>query len=143
LDGLLMNKKDSSKYNILLVDDHPPVRRLVKKIIEANPDLKVIGEFNDGQALLNFLQKSPGQLVVMDISMPKMNGFEASRRVKIYHPEVKVLMLTIHNDKEYLDRAISLGVQGYLLKDEMDQELVPAITSIRQGKTYISSRLTV
>lgn len=60
----------------------------------------------------------------------------------MYHPEVKVLMLTLHNDKDYLDRAISLGVQGYLLKDDMDKELVPAITSIRQGKTYISSRFT-
>lgn len=138
-----MTKSDYSKYNILLVDDHPQLRRLVKNIIENSPDLKVVGEFNDGQALLNFLQKSPAKLVVMDISMPNMNGFEASRRVKVHHPKVKVLILTIHNQKEYLDRAISIGVEGYMLKDEMDQELLPAITSLRQGKTYISPRLSV
>lgn len=136
-----MTKNDFSKYNILLLDNHPPVRRVVKTIIEASPELKVIGEFDDGHDLLNFLQNSPVQMVVMGISTPIMNGFETSKRVKMYYPDVKVLFLSSHNYKEYADRAMSNGAEGYLLKDEMAQNLLPAITSIRLGKTYISSQL--
>jgi DNA-binding NarL/FixJ family response regulator len=138
-----MNTKDSYKYNILLVDDYPPVRRLVKKIIEATPELKVVGELDDGRALMKFLQKSSANLVVLDVSMPNMNGLEAAWRVKKEYPDIKVLIVTIHNYKEYLDRALFVGAEGYLLKDEVGDELLPAISSLRQGGTYISSRLSV
>ena len=138
-----MDKNDSFKYSILLVDDHPPVRHAVKKIIEASPEFKVIGELNDGWALLQFLEKSSARLVVLDISMPHMNGFEATWRIKQAHPDIKVLILTIHNYREYLERALSVGAEGYLLKEEIGDELLPAITSLRQGGTYFSSRLPV
>ena len=138
-----MDKADSFKYSILLVDDHPPVRHAVKKIIEASPEFKVIGELDDGWALLKFLEKSPAHLVVMDISMPNMGGLEATWRIKQAHPDIKVLILTIHNYREYLERALSVGAEGYLLKEEIGDELLPAITSLRQGGTYFSSRLPV
>ncbi len=134
--------KASAKYNILLVDDYPPVRRVVKRIIEANPEMQVIGELNDGRQVLQFLQQSPVNLVVMDISMPNLGGFEAAMIVKRQRPDVKVLILTIHNYKEYLDQAMFLGAEGYLLKEEVSDELLPAIISLRQGKTYVSSRVT-
>jgi len=137
-----MAKKVSSKYNILLVDDYPPVRRLMKKIIEASPELQVIGEFQDGLDLLDFLRRFPAQLVVLDISMPRVDGFEATRRIKRDYPTVKVLILSIHDYQEYVDYALSLGAEGYLLKDEVDDELLPAISSLRQGKTFISRRLS-
>jgi DNA-binding NarL/FixJ family response regulator len=138
-----MTKKDAYKYNILVVDDYPPVRRMVKEIIKVSPDLQVIGEFNDGQELLEFLKKSQANLILLDISMPNLGGFDATRKVKQDHPEVKILILTIHKYLEYAERAMSLGAEGYLLKDEIDDELLPAIASLRQGGTYFSSRLPV
>lgn len=136
-----MTENNPFKYNILLADDYPPVLRVVKNLIAASPELQVVGECHDGLALLESLKKTAVQLVVLDISMPKMNGFEATRRIKADHPEVKVLVLTINAYQEYVDLIMSLGAEGYLLKDEADTELLPAITSLRQGKTYISPRL--
>jgi DNA-binding NarL/FixJ family response regulator len=140
---MTMDKNDYFKYSILLVDDHPPVRRAVKKIIEASPEFQVIGEFNDGRALLKFLEKSPAHLVVLDISMPHVNGFEATRRIKQDYPDIKVLIMSIHNYREYVERVMSFGAEGYLLKEEIGDELLPAITSLRQGGTYFSSRLPI
>lgn len=131
------------KYNILLVDDYPPVRRVVKEIIETSPDLQVVGEVSDGRALLSFLQKSPPEMVLLDIAMPHLNGLEATRRVKEEYPGVKILIVTIQDCKQYMQRTMSLGAEGYLLKDDVVDELLPAITSLRQGKTYISPRLLI
>ena len=129
------------KYNILLVDDYAPVRRMIKEIIEANPDMQVIGELNDGRDVLKFLKESPANLVLMDISMPNLGGFEATRKVKKDHPEVKVLILTIHKYIEYAQQAMSLGAEGYLLKEEVDDELLPAISCLRKGGRFISPGL--
>lgn len=134
-------KKQLLKYSILLVDDYLPVREVVKRIIEANPELQVVGELNDGRDLMTFLKKSPAQMVVLDISMPEMDGFEAARRIKEDFPEVKVLILSIHNYSEYVDQAKFLGAEGYLLKEEADDELLIAINSLRRGGTYISSHI--
>ena len=138
----MSKKKSSTKYNILLVDDYPPIRHILKKIIEANPDLQVVGELHDGLDLLDFLKRSRAQLVVLDISMPFVDGFEATRRIKQDYPNVKILILSIHNYQEYVDHALSIGAEGYLLKEEVDDELLPAISSLRQGKTFISRRLS-
>jgi DNA-binding NarL/FixJ family response regulator len=135
----LMVSGNSNKYKIILVDDYPPVRRMVKALIEANPELQVVGELSDGSALMQFLETSSAQMVVLDISMPFMSGFEATRRVKKGYPEVKVLILSIHNYKEYVERAISAGAEGYLLKEQAGDELLAAITSLRAGQSYISS----
>ena len=138
-----MTIKDANKYNILVVDDYPPVRRMVKEIIKTSPDLQVIGEFNDGQELLKFLKKSQTHMILLDISMPNLGGFEATLKVKQDHPDVKVLILTIHKYKEYAERAMSLGAEGYLLKEDVGDELLPAISSLRQGGTFISAGLAV
>jgi DNA-binding NarL/FixJ family response regulator len=136
-----MTRKDAYKYNILLVDDYVPVRRMIKEIIEANPDMKVIGELNDGRDVLKFLEESPPNMILMDISMPHLGGFEATRKVKADHPEVKVLILTIHKYIEYAEQALSLGAEGYLLKEEVDESLLPAIGCLRRGGTFISPGL--
>lgn len=133
--------KTKTKYNILLVDDYPPVRRVVKEIIETSPELQVVGEVSDGRDLLSFLEKSLPEMVLLDIAMPHLNGVEATRRVKADYPDVKILIVTIQDCKQYMQRTMSLGAEGYLLKDDVADELLPAITSLRQGKTYISPRL--
>jgi len=137
-----MAQEESSKYKILLVDDYPPVRRMIKAIIEKTPDLQVIGELSDGRRILEFLRKHPVQMVLLDVSMPRLGGFEATRRVKKNYPEVQILIMTIHNYKEYVDRALYLGAKGYLLKEEMDEELLRAIAALRQGGTFISPRVS-
>ncbi len=131
---------NSRTYKILLVDDYPPVRRMVKALIEANPELSVVGELGDGSALLKFLETSSPQMVILDISMPFMSGFEVAIRVKESHPEVKILILSIHNYKEYVERALAAGAEGYVLKEEAGDELLAAISSLRAGRSYISSR---
>ncbi len=136
-----MNKNTSFKYSILLVDDHHLLRRAVRRVIEANPELAVIAELNDGQDLMKFLEKSSAQLIVLDISMPRMSGIEATRRIKQRHPDVKVLILTIHDNEEYVEQARNFGAEGYLLKEDIGDELLPAITSLRQGGTYFPSHL--
>jgi DNA-binding NarL/FixJ family response regulator len=137
-----MNDKNSYKYNILLVDDYQPVRRMIREIIEAHPDFEVIGEFDDGRELLQYLEKFRAHLILLDVSMPHLGGFEATLKVKQEYPEVKVLILTIHKYKEYAERAMALGAEGYLLKEEVGDELLSAITSLRQGRTFVSPALS-
>jgi len=131
-----------NKYKIVLADDYPPVRRMIREIIVAQPDLQVVGEFNDGRELLKYLKNEAVHLILMDISMPNLGGFEATLKIKENYPEVKVLILTMHKSKMYLERAMALGAEGYLLKEEMDEQLLSAINSLRRGETFISPRLS-
>lgn len=106
----------------------------------AERGLKIIGEAADGIELLNFLQmsKSIPDMAIVDITMPNLGGIEATRRLKVTHPGVKVLILTMHNAKEYIDQAFSAGAEGYLLKEDIGTELFSAIETIRQGGVYVS-----
>ena len=125
-------------YQIVLADDHLLFREGVKRIIEAYPELKVVGEVNDGLMLLELLKKSSPGIVILDISMPNLQGIEATREIKTLCPEVKVLILTMHKSKEHLYRAISAGAEGYLLKEDAHTDLITAIKTIQSGGTYIS-----
>ncbi len=110
----------------------------------AERGLKIIGEAADGIELLNFLQTSNSlpDMAIVDISMPNLGGIEAARRIKVVHPEVKVLILTMHKVKEYLDQAYSAGAEGYLLKEDIGTDLFSAIETIRQGRVYVPSFFT-
>lgn len=130
---------NSGKYHILLVDDHPLIRRGIRRIIEESPELEVVGEVNDGQEFLEFLEMRVPHLAILDLSMPRVGGLEATQRVKASHPEIKILILTMHKNREYLNQALLAGAEGYLLKESMDHELLPAISALRTGSTYISS----
>ena len=130
-------------YEILLVDDHPLVRQGIKTIIAEKSELAVVGELQDGLALLDCLKTRLPHLVILDISMAHLGGIEATRLIKASHPEIKVLILTLHNRREYVDQARLAGAEGYLLKDEAIKELLPAIEALRQGGTYLSPLLTV
>ncbi|HXE98256.1 MAG TPA: response regulator transcription factor [Dongiaceae bacterium] len=127
------------RYLIVLADDHALFRQGVKKIIDGVADLEVAGEAGDGLELLAFLRTAVPQLVILDVSMPRLRGIEAVREVKKLYPAVKVLVLTMY--REYLHLALSAGADGYLLKEDADRELFSAIDKIRQGKSYISPRL--
>lgn len=126
------------RYKIVIADDHPLIRRGIRKIIEENPDHKVVGEVGDGLALLDFLKENSAEMVVLDISMPNLRGLEAITEVHKICPEIKILMLTMHKSEKYLCSALSLGANGYLLKEDSDAELLPAIEKVKQNTLYVS-----
>ncbi|MCL4501239.1 MAG: response regulator transcription factor [Deltaproteobacteria bacterium] len=132
----------AAPFSILLADDHTMFRRGVRRIIQSINDTEVVGEASDGFELLELLKKTSPHLVIMDISMPNLRGLEATREIKIISPAVKVLILTMHKDKEYLYHAFSAGAEGYLLKEDADSELISAIDTLRRGGTYISPLLS-
>jgi DNA-binding NarL/FixJ family response regulator len=115
----------------------------VKKIIDEIDDLEITGEVDDGLELLALLKKSTPQMVILDISMPNLRGIEATREIKIIDPAVKILILTMHKNKEYLYHCFSAGAEGYLLKEDTDTELFSAIETIRRGGIYISPILSM
>jgi DNA-binding NarL/FixJ family response regulator len=131
-----------SSYRITLVDDHVLLRQGLRRIIEEFSGLEVVGEAGDGMELLRLLNRTVPDLVILDISMPNLRGIEAISEIKSRHSCVKVLILTMHRDKEYLYQAVSSGADGYLLKDDADTELFSAIRKIREGEFYVSPSLT-
>lgn len=135
---LFMGEVTPFFYEIVLVDDHALIRRGIRRILEENPELRVVGEVSDGLELLEFLKETQPHMVILDISMPHLGGLEATRLIKESLPHIKVLILTLHNRLEYVNRARLAGAEGYLLKDEVDKELLPAIETLRQGNTYLS-----
>jgi DNA-binding NarL/FixJ family response regulator len=130
-------------YKIVLADDHRLVRQGIKRIIEENGDMRVIGEAGDGMELLEILQKIHPNLVICDIAMPRLRGLEAAQRVKNLYPDVKVIMLSMHRSREYLKQAMAAGVDGYVLKEDADTALTTAIGEVRRGNTYFSPLLSV
>jgi len=131
-----------SPYEIILADDHLMFRNGIKRIIEDSKNLAVIGEAGDGLQLLELLKKTKPNMVILDISMPKLRGLETTREIKARYPDIKVLILTMHRNKEYLLQAVSAKTDGYLLKEDTDKQLIVAIESIRAGKIFLSPLMT-
>jgi DNA-binding NarL/FixJ family response regulator len=127
------------RYGIVLADDHTLIRHGLKRIIEENTEMEVVGEAGDGLELLEILNSLHPHMVVLDMSMPKLRGLEAISEIKLKHPSVKILILSMH--KEYVFRALSSGIDGYLLKEDASRELFLAIDRIRQGGKYLSHSL--
>jgi len=125
----------------VLADDHTLLRQGIRTIIEQSEDMLVVGEAGDGFELLDLLKGKTVHLVIADITMPKLRGIEATSEIKKSHPEVEVLILSMHKGKEYIYHAFSAGAKGYLLKDDTDTELLSAIRTIRDGGVYVSSLL--
>jgi DNA-binding NarL/FixJ family response regulator len=125
-------------YRIVLADDHFLIRQGLRRILEGKGDLEVVGEAADGMELLFLLDNLKPHLVILDISMPNLQGIETARQIKMNYPEMKILILTMHAEREYLYQAISAGVEGYLLKEDAQKELLLAIEKIRLGKGFLS-----
>lgn len=129
-------------YKILLADDHAMFRAGVRKMILERPDLEVVAEVGDGLELLEAVRNTQPDLVVLDISMPHLRGIEATREIKSAHPNVRVLILTMHNKKHYCHMCLSAGADGYLLKEDAPSELFVAIDAMIRGVTYLSPTLS-
>lgn len=128
-------------FSIVLADDHAMFRQGLRRILEEVPEVEILGEAGDGLELLELLKKVEPHLVILDISMPSLRGMEAARQIKALHPATKILMLTMHKESEYLQFAMKAGVEGFLLKEDADCELLKALDAIRRDKHYISPLL--
>lgn len=124
---------------VLLVDDHPLVLEGISARLENEPDLVVVGTAADGQQALEQAQLLRPDVVMMDISMPVMNGFDAAARFQSDFPDIKVLILSMHESREYILKMIQTGAAGYVLKDVSADELINAIQTVFNGGTYFSS----
>ncbi len=129
---------ETDVVRVLLADDHTLVRAGVRRILEAQPGLSVVGEVADGDAALEFVQEHDVDVLVLDLTMPGTDGFGVLRRVKTLRPGIKVLVLTMHSNAEYVARAVQDGADGYLLKDSAVQDLVAAIEAVQADRAYYS-----
>jgi DNA-binding NarL/FixJ family response regulator len=128
-------------YKIVLADDHALFRQGIRSILEKRKEFEIAGEANDGFKLLELLRTVATDMVILDVSMPHLRGLEATREIKSILPDIKVLILSMHREKEYICSAISAGAEGYLLKEDADTELFAAIDKIRRDGRYLSPLL--
>ncbi len=129
----------SSTIRILLVDDHPLVLEGISARLESEPGITVVGQANNGQQALEQAAELKPDVVLMDISMPVMNGLEAAEHFRNDQPNVRVLILSMHENREYIVKMIQSGAAGYVLKDVSSDELIRAIQTVAQGGTYFSA----
>lgn len=134
--------KVKDKIEIIIADDHMMILEGLKQLLELDGTMKVIAEANDGEECLNLLNKKiHPDILLLDINMPKKNGIEVLEYIKQNKIPVKVLILTVHNEVEYLLKAVDIGIDGYLLKDSSYDELKEAIDVVISGNTYIQPSL--
>jgi two-component system, NarL family, response regulator DegU len=130
------------KIKVLIADDHQLFREGLKRILNMEDDLEVIGECNDGIQVLEFCNQNKPEVVLMDINMPIENGVIATERLRDIFPEVKVIILSIHDDESYVFETLRKGACGYLLKDMEAEALANAIRSVVSGYAYIHPKVT-
>ncbi|MDX8387442.1 MAG: response regulator transcription factor [Ghiorsea sp.] len=127
--------------NVLLCDDHPMVRMGFKQLLESVPDIVVTGEVETGEEAYQAYRKKRPHLIILDINMPGMGGLAAARHILEYDPSAKIMMLTMHDSKTFVSRAIKLGIKGYLTKRADPDELIKAVRLLDRGRSYIEPSL--
>lgn len=130
------------KIRLLVVDDHPVVRAGLRTLLGAQADMEVVGEADDGAMAIAYAQRLKPDVVVMDIAMEGMNGLVATREIRKRLPQTKVLVLTMHENEEYLRQMLEAGATGYVLKQAVDTELAVAIRAVQRGEVYLYSSFT-
>uniref|UniRef100_A0A832MKP9 Response regulator transcription factor n=1 Tax=Eiseniibacteriota bacterium TaxID=2212470 RepID=A0A832MKP9_UNCEI len=129
------------RTRVLLADDHALVRAGLRRILDAQPGLQVVGEVEDGAAALAALRREEVDVLVLDLTMPGKDGFAVLAEAKRLREGLKILVLTMHADPEYVARAVREGADGYLLKDSAVNDLVAGIESVREGRAYFTPRI--
>ena len=128
------------KLNVLLADDHKLLRAGLKLLLQRNPDLTVVGEAADGEQTLQLFQQLEPDLLLLDLSMPKMDGLDCLREIKSRWPEAKVIVLTMHEDENYIKQAMQAGAAAYVHKSAADTDLFKAIEAVQAGQLYLSQQ---
>lgn len=127
---------------ILLADDHSVLRSGLRLLLESQPDLRVVGEAATGLETLNLAEQAQPDLILLDLSMPQLGGLDALPALKQVAPSAKILILTMHDDAQYLRKAIQSGASGYILKKAADVELLSAIRAVLRGEMYVHPSMT-
>lgn len=130
------------KIRILLADDHQILREGLRSLLEQHDDIEVVGEANNGREAVELVIKLNPNVVLMDIAMPLLNGLEATRQIKRDCPKTNVLILTVHDDEEYVRQLLAVGAMGYILKYAAAAELIDAIRCVAQGEAVLSPAIT-
>jgi DNA-binding NarL/FixJ family response regulator len=131
-----------SKIRVLLADDHTILRDGIRALLDDEDDMEVIGEAEDGQSTVKMVAQLQPDVVVMDIAMPLLNGLEATRQIQRDYPQVKVLILTMHENEEYIRQVLAAGALGYVLKDAAARDLLGAIRAVNRGEAVLSPAIT-
>jgi two-component system response regulator NreC len=126
---------------ILLVEDHTLVRSGIRSLLEGSPDVKVVGDIGDGRSAIQLCQKLEPDVVLTDVEMPSLNGIETARQIHAAMPSVKIVMLSMHGDPQYVFESLKAGASGYVLKDAAFTELLDAIEAVMAGRRYLSTPL--
>jgi len=127
---------------VLLAEDHTIVRKGLRSLLDAEVDIEVVGEAEDGREAVEKVHQLQPHVVLMDITMPLLNGLEATRQIKKLSPETKVLVLTVHTNEEYIFRTLQAGASGYVVKQAAPAELISAIHSVCQGDSFLSPAIS-
>lgn len=130
------------KIRILLADDHTILREGIRALLEDEPDMEVVQEAEDGRQAVQLACRLQPDVVLMDIAMPLLNGLEATRQIKCRCPGIHVLILTMHENEEYIRQVLAAGAMGYVLKDAAARELLDAIRAVRRGEAVLSPAIT-
>ena len=128
------------KLNVLLADDHKLLRAGLKLLLQRNPDIAVVGEAADGEQTLQLFQQLEPDLLLLDLSMPKMDGLDCLREIKSRWPAAKVIVLTMHEDENYIKQAMQAGAAAYVHKSAADTDLFKAIDAVQAGQLYLSQQ---
>jgi len=132
----------TSKIRILIADDHTLLRNGICALLEAEPDMVIVGEANDGREAVRLTGQHKPHVVLMDIAMPLLNGLEATRQIKREYPEINVLVLTMYDHEEYFREMLEVGASGYIIKRAAATELVSAIRAVYNGEAVLSPAIT-
>ena len=127
-----------SQIRILLADDHTVMRAGLRLLLERQPDLAVVAEAEDGRQAVELADSHGPDVAVIDIAMPNLNGIEATRQIAARHPGTSVVILSMHSDESYIMRALKAGARAYLLKDSAEADLIRAVRSVRDGRSFFS-----
>ena len=125
-------------YEIVIAEDHTILRQGLRALLSSDPDFEVVGEAEDGRAAVRSVEKLSPDLLLMDLSMPRMTGMEAITEIKKRSPDTRIVVLTVHKGEEYVLSALRAGADGYVLKDAGRDELVTAVKKVLEGKRYLS-----
>jgi DNA-binding NarL/FixJ family response regulator len=127
-----------TSVRIVLADDHTIMRDGLRLVLERQADFAIVGEASNGREAIEIVARETPDIVIMDISMPLLNGIEAARRITAEQPKTGVLILSMHSDESYILRALKAGTRGYLLKDSAEADLIQAVRAVRAGKAFFS-----
>ena len=129
--------------DLLIVDDHEIVRAGIKRLVENTPNLNIVADLGSGEEAYQFLQKNTVDLIIMDVSMPGKGGIETTNQIKKRYPKIKILMLSMHDNAMIIEKAMKAGADGYILKNDLSDDLLNAVEKVMNNETIISASVDI